>query len=328
MNFSYLEDLLKKFGICDWGYTEEPSAESFSLFQRWAAQGRAKPLAYLTDHRLDKRKDLRHIYPAFQSALVFLFDYSLEKGEVQNFYGSSKSNKLKIASYALGFSGQDYHLELKRRLSEVGQCIQRDLPNLKFVHSLDVHPVLERDLAYRAGLGWFGKNSMLIHQKHGSFFIIGSLLLNKKLDLPIKPQQEDHCGHCRRCVDACPTKAIDPKTRTLKADKCISTFTIELFADHHLPPQGMDTSVGEIFGCDICQDVCPWNKPLATEEVYPFEKSEEGLLLYHFFLSRPIKTILASLRSMSKRGFRKLFGKTPLARTGRDGMIKNLSFRL
>ena len=140
-------------------------------------------------------------------------------------------------------------------------------------------------MAWRAGLGWIGKNSMLIHREHGSFLMLGSLLLNKNLFPDENPIVEtDHCGTCRACVDACPTEAIDPDSRTLMAEECISTFTIEHFKNDVSPPRNYHLKNRWFFGCDICQDICPWNgKPLSSSASVSFAKPLEERLLQFFF---------------------------------------------
>ena len=248
---------LESLGILEWGYTEDSLPLSFNQFEQWIHSGQQGPLNYLSDHRKNLRSDLRHVYPEFQSALVFLFSYQEAKKWLL------ENNRHEVAAYTLGFEGEDYHTALKSRLDQVFEDLKKQSPQLERFISLDAQPILERDLALRAGLGWFGKNSMLINQKEGSYFIIGSLLLNQKLSLELTKPDIDHCGQCVACVEACPTKAIDSETRTLIAAQCISTYTIEIFKEAQAP-EGFEKSRGEFFGCDICQDVCPWNrKPLS-----------------------------------------------------------------
>jgi epoxyqueuosine reductase len=304
--------LLKELGVLDWGYTEDPVPHSLSLYEAWADQSLHTPLEYLNDHRRDLRRDLRRVYPEFQSALVFLFTYRpAKKWMLEN-------NQHSVAAYSMGFEGEDYHHLLKKRLTTIAESI----PNSSYFVSLDIQPVLERDLAYRAGLGWFGKNSMLISRKEGSYFIIGSLLLNRKLPILSDPLDVDHCGQCTACADACPTKAINPETRTLEAKKCISTFTIELMKDAE-PPQGFHESRGEIFGCDICQDVCPWNrKPLAREWSKLNIKETLGFLKTWFF-EWPREELKRLIEKDSNRGLRKKLHGTPFDRPGKEGWLKN-----
>jgi epoxyqueuosine reductase len=151
---------------------------------------------------------------------------------------------------------------------------------------------------------------MLISKKHGSFFLISSILINKKLNLNTRTIEIDHCGNCTKCIDACPTNAIIDN-KVIDANKCISTFTIELFKDAEAP-KGYPTNRGEIFGCDICQDVCPWNtKPLDKSELM---ESPEYLKIFEE----------TNLEVISNREFKKIFKGTSLERTGRVGLLKNI----
>lgn len=310
---------------------------SFPSYSQWVDQGLHRPLLYLSDERKDKRQDLKNVFPEFQSAMIFLFSYANFKKSLQQYYtdpSRKRKNLLKMAGFALAFQGKDYHYELKTNLQIIGQKIEDVYPGIKNFCSLDVHPVLERDMAFRSGLGWFGKNSMLISRQHGSYFMLGSLLLSQKLPLPFPRYQEtDHCGVCTQCIDACPTQAIDGNNRTLIAEKCISTFTIEIFKDNVLPPPGYTDGQGEIFGCDICQDVCPWNKKVMRT----LQKRDDGMtsnqmdehspalvLIRKFFFERDLKEVIEELKSLSNRKFRQLFQGTSLERTGRKGILKNL----
>lgn len=302
------------FGVLDWGYTEEAESQSFTHYQSWLAQGKEAPLTYLSGEKAQKRQNLKHYYPEFQSALVFLFSY-----EEARAYLRQKNSAHKVASYVFGFEGRDYHFVLKEKLNEIAQYLQLS----QYKVCIDTAPVLERDLAYRAGLGWFGKNSMLINRRHGSFFLLASLLVPQKLPQFSAPLilETDHCGQCRRCIEACPTQAIDPHSRTLNASACISTFTIELFRPAPAPV-GYEKSQGEIFGCDICQEVCPWNEQDLLNAVAP--QSESFQLLEKFLLDQPVDKIKEEMTGMSERSFRKKFQATSLHRGGKSGLLKNI----
>lgn len=302
---------LKELGVLDWGYTEDPIPHSLSKYESWVNEGLHGPLNYLSDERKHLRRDIRNVFPEFQSALVFLFSYQeMKKWMLEN-------NKHSIAAYALGFGGDDYHWALKERLNKL-----KDHLGVDGLITLDIQPVLERDLAYRAGLGWFGKNSMIINQKEGSYFIIGSLLLKSKLPVEPSKMDIDHCGQCNACAEACPTQALDPVTRTLDAKNCISTFTIEMMKE--VPaPVGYNNSRGEVFGCDICQDVCPWNKKSLLKVVSNFSIKETIKPLVDLIYG-PRENFLKFIQSESKRSFRKKFFGTVFDRPGKDGWFKNL----
>lgn len=310
-------ELLSSLNVLDWGYTEEALPPSFKHFESWIEKDHQGPLNYLSDHRKDLRRDLRQVFPEFQSAAVFLFSYQpTKKWMLEN-------NQHSVASYALGFEGEDYHFALKRKLQTLGEEIQKTHPDMKFTFSLDIQPVLERDLAYRAGLGWFGKNSMLISRKEGSYFIIGSLLLSEKLELGVKPLDVDHCGTCIACAEACPTDAINIETRTLIAAKCISTYTIEIFKDA-AAPAGFEKSRGEVFGCDICQDVCPWNKKSLLSVVAQLNLKNGFTYLKDLLLLQSKTQLKIFINGSTNRGLKKHFHGTVFDRPGKEGWLKNL----
>jgi epoxyqueuosine reductase len=323
----FKESFLNELGVVKYAYTEESKAISFKNFQSWLNLKLHGPLHYLEGDRAQKRQDLKLFWPEFESALVFLFSYKQTKIILDH----DKSQKLKIASYALGFEGFDYHHILKEKLHLIAQELLKDCPELKYQISLDVHPVLERDLALRSGLGWIGKNSMLINKEEGSYFIIASLLLNSRFKIPVKNIETDHCGHCTSCIDACPTNAIDGKNRTIVASDCISTFTIEEMKLNAIPSKKMDLSSGSIFGCDICQDVCPWNKKLLKNifsEKIVFSYTEMQKTILNYFSFREPKLIQNDLEILSVRQFIKKFKFTSLERSGKNGLLKNILFYL
>lgn len=308
---------LKSLGILKWGYTENSLPLSLQRYEQWVSQGQAGPLTYLIDHRKDLRSDIKNIYPDFQSALVFLFSYQEAKKWLLD------NNRHEVAAYSLGFEGRDYHNVLKERLNSIFERLKETNPGLEKFIALDAQPVLERDLAFRAGLGWFGKNSMLINQKEGSYFIIGSLLLNQKLGDGEPKTDVDHCGQCNSCVEACPTNAIDPETRTIIANQCISTYTIEIFKEADAPV-GFDKSRGEFFGCDICQDVCPWNRKPLARVIGTLKLPESLSFLKDWFFGLPITELVKILEGETNRGLKKKLLGTPFDRPGKTGWLKNL----
>ena len=205
-----------------------------------------------------KRADPRLILPECKSILVLALPYSPhpfadpQKGEGQEARGE-------VASYA---RGEDYHLVISERLKSLVKFIEEQaghpIPNRWYT---DTGPILERDLAQRAGMGWIGKNTCLIHPRHGSYFLLAEILLGIELE-PDRPFPTDQCGTCTRCLEACPTQCILPD-RTIEARLCISYLTIELKDDI---PEELRPSIGDwIFGCDICQTVCPWNRFAAPD---------------------------------------------------------------
>lgn len=307
-------EFLKDLGVLDWGYTEEAIPRTLSEYEAWTEKDLHGPLNYLNDHRKNLRRDLRNVFPEFQSALVFLFSYQeTKKWMLEN-------NQHSVAAYTLGFEGEDYHRVLKERLTKITEKLA--IEDLKTFFTIDAQPVLERDLAYRAGLGWFGKNSMLINRKEGSYFIIGSILLNQRLPVDQAIFDVDHCGQCTACIDACPTSAINVDTRTLEASKCISTFTIEIMKDAPAP-EGFEKSRGEIFGCDICQDVCPWNRKPLQRITSSLKLQDKFLFIKDWLFDFPREKLKALIAADTNRGFRKKLFGTAFDRPGKEGWLKN-----
>jgi len=311
--------LLDQLGISALGLVTEPQALSFDRFVHWVNLGYAGELKYLCDERKDKRKSLCEIFPNFKSAVVFLFSYPKTP---------LAENDLKIADYIFAFNDCDYHQILSQRIKKFFSAI--NISEEHYQIAVDTAPILERDLAYRAGLGWIGKNSMLINRKLGSYFLIASAVFNieitfsnQKIIAQADLKETDHCGNCRACLDACPTNAIIENQRQIDSRLCISTYTIESFGGDKTPPSSK-RGTQEIYGCDICQSVCPWNNKVPMQELSQLKNS----LVFENFYKNDIESIIKDLSSMSKRSFKKKFTHTALARTGRDGMIKNLKDKI
>jgi epoxyqueuosine reductase len=217
-----------------------------------------------------------------------------------------------IARYA---RGDDYHDVMRARLRELHECLNREHGDSTAARPfVDTGPILERELAQRAGLGWFGKNTMLIHPSRGSFFFIGALFCS--LDLAKDaPFENDHCGTCTRCIDACPTGAIRD-ARVLDATQCISYLTIE---HRSAIPERLRASIRElVFGCDICQDVCPWNvrfsRAPSAERLAP--------------RADRVDPDLAELLALDDAGFRERFRGSAVTRTKRRGLARNIAVAL
>jgi epoxyqueuosine reductase len=221
--------------------------ETRAHFDAWLANNRHGAMAYLDGDGAELRRDTRRPHAGATHALVLAMSYG----------GREPSGP--IARYA---RGDDYHELLRERVRELHLWLQREVGHdINARPYVDSGPILERDLAQRAGLGWFGKNTMLISPKIGSFFFLASLFVEFPLE-PDDPFTADRCGTCTRCLDACPTDAfVGP--RDLDATKCISYLTIELRGE--IPVALREQMGALVFGCDICQDVCPWNVRFATE---------------------------------------------------------------
>lgn len=223
-----------------------------SAFEAWLAAGRAGTMRYLHD-RIDERVDPSHYLPGAKSVICLAANYHVPLSEPP----AGEVPLGRVARYALG---DDYHELIKDRLYDLADWVRDTFAPARTRCSVDTAPVLEKDLAARAGLGWIGKNTLLISPKLGSYVLLGEVLTT--LELPADAVVEDHCGNCRRCLDACPTGAL-LEPYQLDARRCISYLTIEHRAE---TPVAHDTG-DWLFGCDICQEVCPWNvRSLSTAD--------------------------------------------------------------
>jgi epoxyqueuosine reductase len=280
------------------GITSLGPAESAPAFERWLDAGYAGEMDYLT-RGAEKRRDSSSLFAGASSAIVVALDYG----------GRTASGP--VARYARGF---DYHDIMKARLRFLHSWIERQLERRVSGRAyVDTGPLLERDLARRAGLGWFGKNTNLVNPSIGSFFFIGALLVD--LDLaPDAPFEADRCGTCTRCLEACPTDAfVSP--RELDATKCISYLTIELRGPI---PTALRDKIGEhIYGCDICQDVCPWNVSFAQE------LREEAFTPRGAIAERDARSLARSILEMDEASYRLAFKGSAMKRAKRRGLARN-----
>jgi epoxyqueuosine reductase len=280
------------------GITSLGPMETAGVFDEWVARGYAGEMDYLP-RAAEKRHDSRLPVPGATSAIVVGMDYG----------GRSPSGP--VARYARGY---DYHDVMRDKLEELHDWLESELGRaVKGKPYVDTGPILERDLARRAGLGWFGKNTNLVNPRIGSFFFIGALLLD--LDLaPDAPFEADRCGTCTRCLDACPTAAfVEPKM--LDATRCISYLTIELKG---VIPEELHPQIGtHIYGCDICQDVCPYNVKFAQELREPAFAARPQIG------ERDARSLARDLIAMDEEAFRSAFRNSPMKRAKRRGLARN-----
>ena len=247
------------FGLV--GIARPDRSKHLAFYRRWLKEGHNGEMGYLArPDAVARRGDLRGTMAQVRSVVVVGLDYLSEAG-------GEEPNDASVGVIARYARGRDYHFVVKARLLDLADRIRaliaRPLTARAYV---DTGPILERELAHRAGIGWFGKNTMLIHPRRGSWFFLGALLLDLELE-PDAPFPVDHCGTCTRCLDACPTGALlgrdDDGAPVMDARRCISYLTIE----HRGPiPRELRSAIGNrIYGCDICQDVCPFNAPKLVE---------------------------------------------------------------
>jgi epoxyqueuosine reductase len=270
----------------------------------WLAQGYAGEMAYL-DRGAAKRRDSTLPVPGAVSALVIAVSYG----------GTEPDGP--VARYA---RGDDYHDVLVPMLRGLQNWASAELgvsvPGKAYT---DTGPILERDLARRAGLGWFGKNTMLISPRHGSFFFLGELLLALHLEAD-EPFATDHCGTCTRCLDACPTSAfVEP--RVMDATRCVSYLTIE--AKGAVPEALRPLVGGMVYGCDICQEVCPWNVKFSQElaEESPFKARD-------FIAGKDAVTLATDILALDQEQFSPAFRKSPMKRAKLAGLKRNAAVAL
>jgi len=294
-----IKNKARQLGFILAGVTYSNPPPHYSVFEAWLNADLHGTMNYLAEERSRARRaDPKQILPECKSILVLAIPYN-------NALLSLKESRLKVAAYALG---DDYHDIIPPRLQALVKFIEEQvghpIPNRYYT---DTGPILERDLAQRAGLGWVGKNTLLINPKAGSTFFLAEILLGIELE-PDEPFTTDHCGTCTRCIEACPTQCILPN-RTLDARRCISYLTIEL--KDSIPEELRPLMQDWIFGCDICQQVCPWNR-FSLPADSAFEPK----------IQLPVLTSDLILTSVE---FNQRFKKSPLKRAKRRGYLRNLA---
>lgn len=307
MNFQALAQALKEEarqqGFLLAGIVSPQTPRHLQAYLSWLKAGYHAEMAYLAEERaLERRADPRSILPECQSILVLGIPYF----PAHRF--SPAPGQARVAAYAWG---EDYHLVLPPRLQALVAFLEEktghSIPNRWYT---DTGPLLERDLAQQAGLGWIGKNTCLISPQHGSYFLLAEILLG--LPLPPDPAFEtDHCGSCTRCLQACPTGALLPN-KTLDARRCISYLTIE--NRDEIPASLRPALGGWVFGCDICQMVCPWNLRFAPAAGDPAFAPRPGL---------PFPALAQDL-GLTPETFAQKFRRSPVKRAKYSGYLRNL----
>lgn len=253
------------------------------------------------EQHFDLRIDPARLVPGARSVITLLMNY----------YPADRQSPdaPKIAKYAYG---NDYHEVIRAKLRELLQLMTTHIGAVNGRGFVDSAPVLERSWAQRSGLGWVGKNGNLINKQSGSFFFIATLITDLELEYD-DPMAKDYCGSCTKCIDACPTEAILPN-KEIDGSRCISYFTIEL-KDELIPERMKGKFDNWIFGCDVCQDVCPWNR-------FSHTNKEPGFTPVHEILNFS----LADWNGLTEEAFKKIFQHSPLKRAKYAGIQRNLSF--
>ena len=295
-----LKEKAREMGFASIGVSKaEFLEEEAPKLEKWLKSGFQGEMSYLENH-FDKRLDPRLLVEGAKSVISLTYNYFPEEEQAEDSY--------KLAKYAYG---QDYHHVIKEKLKALMAFVQTEIGEVSGRVFTDSAPILERAWAEKSGLGWNGKHSLLIQKNQGSFFFLAEIILDLELAYDA-PFTTDHCGTCTKCIDACPTNAILPNN-TVDGSKCISYFTIEL--KNELPNSVKGKFDDWMFGCDICQDVCPWNR---------FSKPH----------SEPLFNPHPDLLGMSKKDwqeitedvFKKVFQKSAVKRTKFSGLTRNIEF--
>ncbi len=294
-----VKDAARRLGFDYCGITSTAALEEEKTrFKKWLQHKHHGEMSYLENH-FEKRLNPAILVEGARSVVSLMYNY----------YPARKlpdKNNYKISKYAYG---ADYHYVIRRKLKEYLSILNDKIGKIEGRGFVDSAPVMERQLAARSGLGWIGKNTLLINKKKGSFFFLAELIID--LELIYDGPTGDFCGTCTRCIDACPTDALSPYQ--MDAKKCISYLTIELKKD--IPADFKGKMNGWIFGCDICQDVCPWNRFSKPHKEPAFDAKDELVRL-----KKP------DWETLTENAFNRIFQKSAVKRTRYSGLKRNISF--
>ncbi len=275
----------------------EPFNEAADYFEAWVAGGAHGMMKWM-EHNHEKRRDVRNILPGAKSILSLALNY----------YHPDKfpdAGELKISRYAWG---TDYHEIIPPILQKLLAEIKQLVPESEGRYYTDTGPLLEKPIAERAGIGWQGKHTNIITREAGSWVFLAEIILN--IELEADSPAEDLCGTCTRCLEACPTDALKPYE--IDATRCISYLTIELKPEHNIPEEFASKMDSWLYGCDICQDVCPWNRFAEPSAIQEFAPREGNLNLTR-----------DKIAQMDAEEFSRRFQKSPVKRTKLAGLIRN-----
>ena len=301
MNSNYsqlIKKSAKNLGFLSCGISKaEFLEEEAPRFEKWLNEQKHGQMAYMENH-YDKRLDPRLLVPGAKSVVSLLLNYYTDEHQVE---GAPK-----ISKYAYG---TDYHFVIKEKLKQLFQILQEEIGEINGRVFVDSAPVMDKAWARRSGLGWMGKNTNLINKKVGSFFFIAEMILDLKLDYDTPVT--DHCGTCTACIDSCPTGALTPYN--IDASRCISYLTIEL--KDQIPSEFQNKMDDWSFGCDICQDVCPWNRFSKPHNEPLFEPRSELL-----------EFTKKDWEELTETTFDIIFKNSAVKRTRYKGLKRNLAF--
>ncbi|HUH36014.1 MAG TPA: tRNA epoxyqueuosine(34) reductase QueG [Moheibacter sp.] len=286
------------FMACGFAKAEFLEEEAPHL-EKWLKENRHGKMTYMENY-FDMRLDPRKLVDGAKTVISLIYNYYPAEQQIENTY--------KIAKYAYG---EDYHFVVKDKLRQLMDFIQEEIGEVNGRAFTDSAPILETAWAKKAGIGWTGKNTLLLNKSKGSFYFLAELILDLELEYDA-PFTADHCGSCTRCIDACPTEAI-LADRVLDGSKCISYFTIEL--KEQIPTNMKGKFDDWMFGCDICQDVCPWNR-------FSLPHTEARFL--------PNKELLnfskTDWQEITLEVFQNVFRKSPVKRSKFEGLKRNIDF--
>lgn len=299
-----LKTSAKELGFSLCGICPAITPTSLTKFDEWLNAGFAGQMHYLSDRR-HAYEHPSHVLEGVRSIVMLALPYATESANPKS------TGTGRVSRYAWG--ERDYHDFIRDRLHALADQLREWCPSARTRGVVDTAPLLEREFAQLAGLGWIGKNTLLLSKIAGSYFFLAALLTDQVLDYD-EPHQTDHCGTCTACLDACPTDAF-VQPYVLDATRCISYLTIEL---QDVIPSELRTGIGDwVFGCDVCQDVCPWNHgaPRSVDE--------------NFFPQPDLNPLdLAELFTLDEIAFRQRFRQTPLWRSHRRGLLRNAAIVL
>ena len=298
-NAQLIKTEAKRLGFLSCGFSKaEFLEEEAPRLEQWLNKNMHGEMQYMENH-FDKRLDPRLLVDGAKSVISLLLNYYPHETQSENSY--------KVSKYAYG---QDYHHVIKSKLKQLQEFISEEIGEVNGRAFVDSAPVLDKAWAAKSGLGWMGKHSNLLTQQIGSFYFIAELIVD--LELEYDSPVTDHCGSCTACIDACPTEAI-VEPYVVDGSKCISYFTIEL--KNEIPTSVKDKFDDWIFGCDVCQDVCPWNR---------FSKAHREPLF------NPHPELLAMTKKdweeITEDVFKKIFKKSAVKRTKYSGLERNIKF--